>query len=265
MSARLIKVLRALILAVSGTIMYAPEPEMTVAQAPTLTLILQDTATLAGSVDLSSHDGLPLAGQQTGEQGGVLSVQATTVTITGPIAVNGGDGVPRPFGLSQRLGASGGDGGMVSLRASAALQISGSVTAHGGRSINTGLGGCFNGGDGGTLQLTSASPPLVPETTFSGAGGSANQQFFCAAETGAEGSIVITPYLQEDTADGDHIWDPYAGGVGRHRGTIRPYTRARKRTRAMEAFCDLGIRKLVRAALQLPDAFVRALRYPGGD
>lgn len=169
-------------LGTNGRIVQQPPTQETKAtRAPSLTVNVTGTARIAGTIDLSGGDGLPISNAlQHGESGGNLDVFAADIDVTGALFSNGGDGVTRQFGFpAQTIAAGGGSGGRVRLVSRGALDLGGTVHADGGRSPNTGLGGCFDGGDGGTLELHHAGTITLADPTLGSVGGTTNTTFFC--------------------------------------------------------------------------------------
>jgi len=66
--------------------------------------------------------------------------------------------------------------------------IGGTLSVNGGDSRNTGLGGCFDGADGGTIFISYGTIAVVSGATFHYNPGTASSTFSCSPEDGTPGS-----------------------------------------------------------------------------
>ena len=159
-------------------------------KAPSLSFFLSGTAEINGIIDVSGHNGLPNANYQKGEIGGDFAMNASSILISGSILSNGGDGRTREYGWpAQTIGAPGSKGGTISLSSLRNTNIGGTLSVNGGNSRNTGLGGCFNGTDGGNISISYGSIATVSGAVFHYNPGTASSTFSCSPEDGTFGSV----------------------------------------------------------------------------
>jgi hypothetical protein len=145
----------------TGRIELEPYPERVdnrgfAVKAPALTVSVIGSAVIAGTIDLSG------VGDVTGDgvSGADIDIFADSISVPGMIRSRGEIGKEWCTGgfPSICLQVRGGNGGRVRLFSRTALTISGALDVNGGDSDNTGGGGlCWNGGDGGNVELNYAT------------------------------------------------------------------------------------------------------------
>ena len=159
-------------------------------KAPSVTVALTGTAEISGTVDLSGHNGFPESGKQNGEEGGDFTLSASSIVISGSLASNGGDGRYREDSLYRGYGGAGGDAGMLTLVAYQDVQISGAVSAVGGRSINALMTACNTGGDGGHIFVSYGTSANTSGASFTINGGEGSSSYYCDKIDGVMGWVL---------------------------------------------------------------------------
>jgi len=179
-------------LAAGGTINTAALPNGTPpsVKGSSLTFNIAAGVDIYGTIDLTGHAGIDGgAGENYGEDAGDLTINATSITVSGSIISNGGYGVRRNFGWPSQPISGGGNGGVISLNAATNVTVGGILSANGGSSSNAFLGMKSNGGNGGIFAISYGGTTNFIGGTFNANGG---LEFGGYLVRGSAGDLAIT-------------------------------------------------------------------------